>query len=61
MIRTRDIKDDYYVFDEKQYALVGESTKNMYQLGDEVFVKLKSTDLVKRHLDFELTGKKING
>ncbi|MEL4307041.1 ribonuclease R [Joostella sp. CR20] len=59
MIRTRDIKDDYYVFDEKQYALVGESTKNTYQLGDEVFVKLKSTDLVKRHLDFELTGKKI--
>ncbi|WP_417443317.1 ribonuclease R [Joostella sp.] len=60
MIRTRDIKDDYYVFDEKQYALVGERTKNMYQLGDEVFVKLKNTDLVKRHLDFELTGKKIN-
>ncbi|QLE01116.1 ribonuclease R [Galbibacter sp. BG1] len=58
MIRTRDIKDDYYVFDEKQYALVGEVTKNTYQLGDEVFVKLKSTDLVKRHLDFELTGKK---
>ncbi|MDG3582986.1 ribonuclease R [Galbibacter pacificus] len=59
MVRIRDIKDDYYVFDESQYALVGEVTKNMYQLGDEVFVKLKSTDLVKRHLDFVLTGKKI--
>ncbi|RAV29354.1 ribonuclease R [Sinomicrobium soli] len=57
MIRTREIKDDYYVFDEKQYALVGEVTKNMYQLGDEVIVKVKSTDLIKRHLDFELLGK----
>jgi len=59
MVRIRDIKDDYYTFDEKQYALVGEVTKNMYQLGDEVVVKVKSTDLVKRHLDFELIGKRV--
>ncbi len=58
MIRIRDIRDDDYSFDEKQYALVGEVTKNMYQLGDEVYVKVKSTDLVKRHLDFDLIGKK---
>ncbi|UGU18059.1 ribonuclease R [Sinomicrobium kalidii] len=57
MIRIRDIRDDYYVFDDKQYALVGEVTKNMYQLGDEVIVKVKSTDLIKRHLDFDLLGK----
>lgn len=57
MVRIRDIKDDYYRFDESQYALVGESSKNMYQLGDEVVVKVKSTDLVKRHLDFQLIGK----
>ncbi len=56
MIRIRDIKDDYYTFDEKQYAIVGEVTKNVYQLGDEVVVKVKSTDLIKRHLDFELLG-----
>ena len=58
MIRIRNIKDDYYVFDEKQYAIVGEVTKNIYQLGDEVYVKVKSTDLIKRHLDFDLVGKK---
>lgn len=57
MVRIREIKDDYYNFDEKQYALVGEVTKNMYQLGDEVVVKVKNTDLVKRHLDFNLLGK----
>ncbi|KPM30918.1 Ribonuclease R [Croceitalea dokdonensis DOKDO 023] len=57
MVRTRDIKDDYYVFDEKQYAIVGERFKKTYQLGDEVVVMVKNTDLVKRHLDFSLIGK----
>ncbi len=54
MVRIRDIKDDYYIFDEKQYAVVGQSTKNMIQLGDEVVVKVKHTDLERKHLDFEL-------
>ncbi|MEO1012824.1 MAG: ribonuclease R [Bacteroidota bacterium] len=57
MVRTRDIKGDYYIFDEKQYALVGERTGKIYQLGDEVIVMVKKTDLVKRHLDFSLLGK----
>lgn len=57
MVRIRDIKGDYYIFDEKEYALVGERTKKTYQLGDEVIVRVKSTDLVKRHLDFTLIGK----
>ncbi|GET45635.1 ribonuclease R [Capnocytophaga felis] len=56
LVRTRDIKDDYYIFDEKQYALVGEVTKNVYQLGDEVVVRVKNTDLIKKQLDFELVG-----
>ncbi|GGK30438.1 ribonuclease R [Yeosuana aromativorans] len=56
MVSVRDIKDDHYIFDEVQYALVGKNTKNMYQLGDEVIVKVKNTDLVKKHLDFNLIG-----
>ncbi|MCL6266628.1 ribonuclease R [Flagellimonas myxillae] len=58
MVRIRDIKDDYYVFDERNFAIVGERTKRMYQLGDEVYVMVKDTDLVKRHLDFSLVGRK---
>jgi ribonuclease R/exosome complex exonuclease DIS3/RRP44 len=54
MIRIRDIKGDYYIFDEKQYAIIGERTKKKYTLGDEITVMVKSTDLVKRHLDFAL-------
>ncbi len=57
MVRIRDIKDDYYTFDEKEYAIVGDKTKNTYQLGDEVVVMVKNTDLMKRHLDFSLLGK----
>jgi ribonuclease R/exosome complex exonuclease DIS3/RRP44 len=57
MVRIRDIKGDYYIFDEKEYAIVGERTKTTYQLGDEVVVMVKNSDLVKRHLDFALIGK----
>ena len=57
MVRIRDLKDDYYTFDERQYALVGERRGKVYQLGDEVNVMVKNTDLVKRHLDFSLAGK----
>jgi len=54
MVRIRDIKSDYYTFDEKQFAIIGEATKNMYQLGDIVKVKVKNTDLERKHLDFYL-------
>lgn len=58
MVSVRDMKDDHYMFDESHYALIGKTSKNMYQLGDEVVVKVKNTDLVKKHLDFILIGKK---
>jgi ribonuclease R/exosome complex exonuclease DIS3/RRP44 len=57
MVRIRDIKDDYYLYDEKQYALVGQSTHNLYQLGDHVLIKVKHTDLERKHLDFTLLDK----
>lgn len=54
MVRIRDIKSDYYLFDEKQYAIVGQSTKQLYQLGDDVKVQVKKTDIERKHLDFNL-------
>ncbi len=54
MIRIKDIKSDYFIFDERAYAIVGQSTKMMYQLGDNVRVKVKHTDLERKHLDFFL-------
>jgi len=54
MVRTRDLTDDHYIFDEKQYAMIGQKTQNKYQLGDEVVVKVKQADLERKHLDFHI-------
>jgi ribonuclease R len=58
MCRIREIRDDYYTFDDKQYALVGEVSKNILQLGDEVYVTVKNADLVKKQLDFHYIKKR---
>ena len=58
MVRIREIRDDYYTFDDKQYALIGEVSKNIIQLGDEVYVKVKNADLVKKQLDFHYLRKR---
>ncbi len=54
MIRLRDITDDFYVLDEKNYCIVGQRKHKKYQLGDEVQVKVKKVDLSKRQIDFAL-------
>jgi ribonuclease R len=54
MIRLRDITDDFYVLDEKNYCIVGQRKQKKYQLGDEVQVKVKKVDLAKRQIDFSL-------
>ena len=56
MVRIRDIKDDYYTFDERQYAIVGERKKRMYQLGDEVHVMVKKHGFNKKTLGFYTRG-----
>jgi len=56
MVRIRDIKDDYYIYDEKQYALVGQANNHLLQLGGEVTVRVKNTDLERKHLDFDLVN-----
>jgi len=54
MIRLRDITDDFYVLDEKNYCIVGQRKHKKYQLGDEVQVRVKKVDLSKRQIDFSL-------
>ncbi len=60
MVSVRDMTDDHYAFDQDLYAMVGRSSKIVYQLGDEVIVKVKNTDLIKKHLDFNLIGKPMD-
>lgn len=54
LIRMRDLQDDFYMLDEKNYCIVGQRKKKKYQLGDKVTVAVKSTDLVKKQIDFLL-------
>ncbi|MCW8981237.1 MAG: RNB domain-containing ribonuclease, partial [Altibacter sp.] len=56
MVRLQDLKDDRYTFDKDEYAVIGQRTKNVYRLGDEVYVRVKNADLVKKHLDFTMLG-----
>jgi ribonuclease R/exosome complex exonuclease DIS3/RRP44 len=56
MVRLQDLRDDHYIFDKDQYAVVGQKKHNVYVLGDEVYVKVKNADLVKKHLDFIMLG-----
>ena len=58
MIRISDLGGDYFEFDPQNFAVVGENSGIVYQLGDEVYVSVKQADLVRRHLDFNLIGKK---
>ena len=61
MIRLQDLQDDRYEFDREEYAVIGQRSKNVYQLGDEVYVKVKNADLVKKHLDFTMLGHRKEG
>lgn len=52
MIRIRDFKDDYYVFDEKNFAIEGERNGKIFQLGDQIMITVKDADLDRKQLDF---------
>lgn len=54
MIPMRDLGDDYYEFDEKNYCLRGRRKKRVYSLGDTITVKVARANLEKKQLDFTL-------
>ncbi|MDE1875068.1 MAG: ribonuclease R [Patescibacteria group bacterium] len=56
MVRLKDMTDDYYVWDEKAYAVVGEKTGKRYSLGDTVRFKVVGADLEKRTLDYAIVS-----
>ena len=54
MVPMRDLDDDYYEFDEKNYCLVGRRHHHKYQLGDSIRIKVARANIEKRQLDFSL-------
>lgn len=58
MVPMRDLADDFYDFDEKNYCLTGRHTHTRYTLGDPVKVQVARADLDKKQLDFVLLDDK---
>ena len=54
MVPMRDLDDDYYDFDERNYCLVGRRRHHKYQLGDPIRIKVARANIEKRQLDFAL-------
>jgi len=54
LIHLRNMKNDFYLFDEKQYALIGQDTGKKYRLGDRVKVQLIRVNTEKKEIDFVL-------
>ncbi|NVK04078.1 MAG: ribonuclease R [Flavobacteriia bacterium] len=52
MIRIRDFRDDYYIYDEKNHQIIGESSGRIYQLGDPMKIRVKNVDIEKKQIDF---------
>jgi ribonuclease R len=53
---VRDLQDDYYLFDERHYALRGRSTGKVYRLGDVVRVRVAAVHPEERSIDFVIAG-----
>lgn len=54
MVPIRDLGDDYYDFDEKNYCLIGRRHHNKYLLGDEIKIQVAKANLEKKQLDFTI-------
>jgi len=48
--------DDFYILDQPNYCIIGQRKKKKFQLGDEIQIRVKSVDLVKKQIDFTLIG-----
>ncbi|MBK8806124.1 MAG: ribonuclease R [Bacteroidales bacterium] len=56
MISVRDLDDDQYIIDERNYCFRGKFTNKVYALGDEITIKIAAANLAKKQLDFVLEG-----
>ena len=56
MVSISELGGDYYEFDEKNYCIVGRHHRKVYQLGDQVCIRVAKANLVARQLDFTLVG-----
>ncbi|PYZ92873.1 ribonuclease R [Salipaludibacillus keqinensis] len=58
LVHVSYLTDDYYHYDEKRYAMIGERTGNVFRIGDEIDVRLTKVNVEERIIDFEIVGMK---
>lgn len=58
LVHVSYLTDDYYHYDEKQYAMIGERTGNVFRIGDEIEVRVTNVNVDERAIDFEVVGMK---
>lgn len=59
LVRISELRDDYYIFDESRYELVGEMSRKVYKLGQTVRVVVAGTDKLLRTVDFVLENQAV--
>jgi len=58
LVHVSYMTDDYYRYDERQYAMIGERTGNVYRIGDEITIRVINVNKDERSIDFEIVGMK---
>ena len=56
MVHISNMTDDYYQFDERQMALIGERQAKVFRIGNQVTVKVTHVDVDERMIDFQIVG-----
>jgi ribonuclease R len=54
MVRGRDMKDDSYVYDDKNHQFIGKKYGKRYRLGDKIKIQVKNADMERRQVDFSI-------
>ncbi len=57
LVHVNEMADDYYIYDEEGHRFIGERTKQIYRLGDKVFVQVLKADVMTRTVDFRFVSK----
>ncbi len=57
LVHVTSMKDDYYIYQEKEHSLIGEHTRKVFRVGDSVRIKVENVSLEKKDTDFSLISK----
>ncbi|MBO8176211.1 MAG: ribonuclease R [Bacillus sp. (in: Bacteria)] len=60
LVHVSYMTDDFYRYDERHYAMIGERTGNVFRIGDEITVRVINVNKEERSIDFEIVGMKNN-